>query len=106
MSVNLSAHYYFCIKLQTYEIQFVPLDNKRITLRVSETIEFEIDIEVRPLNGVRARHLHVQHAADGSILHPRDAVVRQEIVVAHDGEHDALGVNHQYACRCAGGTAA
>ena len=28
MSVNLSAHYYFCIKLQTYEIQFVPLDNK------------------------------------------------------------------------------
>ena len=75
MSVNLSAHYYFCIKLQTYEIQFVPLDNKRITLRVAETIEFEIDIKVRPLNCFWATHLHIQDAANGGVLHPRDTII-------------------------------
>ena len=36
-------------------------------------------------------------------VHPRDAVVRQEIVVTQHGEHDAPRVNHQYAYRCAGG---
>jgi len=70
-----------------------------------EAFDFEVYIEVGPLDGFGAGHLHVQDTADGRVLHPRDAVVRQEIVVTQHGEHDTLRVNHQYACRCAGGIA-
>ena len=68
-----------------------------------EALDFEVYVEVGPLDGLGAGHLDVQDTADGRVLHPWDAVVRQEIVVTQHGEHDALRVNHQYACRCAGG---
>ena len=49
---------------------------------MAQAVYLEVYVKVGPLDGFWARHLHVQHAADGGILHPRDAVVRQEIIVA------------------------
>ena len=94
---------YSLFKLHPYEVQRIPLDDERIAFGMLEAFDFEVNVEVGPLDGFGAGHLHVEHAADGRILHPRDAVVRQEVVVTQHGEHDALRVNHQYACRCAGG---
>ena len=51
----------------------------------------------------RAGHLDVEHATDGSILHPRNAVVGQEIIMPLHREHNALGVNHQHAYQCVRG---
>ena len=67
--------------LHPYEVQRIPLDDERIAFGMLEAFDFEVHVEVWPLDGFGARHLHVQHAADGRILHPRDAVVRQEVVV-------------------------
>ena len=96
---------FYIINLYPYKVQRIALNDERIALGVAKAVDFEVDIEVRPFDGSGTTHLHVQHATDGRILHPRDAVVRQEIVVTQHREHDALGVNHQYACRCAGGIA-
>ena len=87
----------------SYKVQRIALDDKWITLGMAKAVDFEVNVKVGPLNGFGTTHLHVQHATDGRILHPRDAVVRQEIVMTQHGEHNALRVNHQYACRCAGG---
>ena len=89
--------------LYPHEIKCIPLNDERIAFGMLEALDFEVYIKVGPLDGFGAAHLDVEHAADGRILHPRDAVVRQEVVVTQHGEHDALRVNHQYACRCAGG---
>ena len=89
--------------LHPYEVQRIPLDDEWKAFGMLEALDFEVYVKVGPLNGFGAAHLHVQDAADGRVLHPRDAVVRQEVVVTQHGEHYALRINHQYACRCAGG---
>ena len=90
----------FC--LYSHKVHLIPLDDQRIAFWMAQAVYLEVYVKVGPLDGFWARHLHVQHAADGCILYPRDAVVRQKIEVTQHGEYDALGVNHQYACRCAG----
>ena len=78
----------------TNEIQRIPLDDERIAFGMLEALDFEVHVKVWPLDGLGAGHLDVQDAADGRVLHPRDAVVRQKVVVTQHGEHDALRVNH------------
>ena len=103
LDVLTDCHTYMLILFFHYEVQRIPLDDERIAFRMLEALDFEVHVKVGPLDGLGTTHLDVQHAADGRILHPRDAVVRQEVVVTQHGEHDALRVNHQYACRCADG---
>ena len=101
--MQLSKSIFHKYNLHSHEVQRIPLDDERIALGMLEALDFEVNVKVGPFDGFRAGHLDVQDAADGRVLHPRDAVVRQEIVVAEHREHDALRINHQYACRCAGG---
>ena len=91
------------LKLRPHKVKGVPLDDERITLGMAEAVDFEVYVEIGPFNGFRTTHLHVKHAADGSVLHPRDTIVRQEIVMSQHREHDSLRINHQYACRYAVG---
>ena len=45
--------------LCSHKIQFIPLYNQRITFWMSETIYFEINVKVWPLNGFGTTHLDV-----------------------------------------------
>ena len=65
----------YIISLYLYEVQCIPLDDERIAFGVLEAFDFEVNVEVGPLDGFGAAHLNVEHAADGRVLHPRDAVV-------------------------------
>jgi hypothetical protein len=56
-------------------IQWVSLYDKRVALRMAETVDFKVYIKVWPLNGFRTGHLDIEYAADGCILHPGNAVV-------------------------------
>ena len=64
----------------TNEIQRIPLDDEWVPFRVAKAVNLKVYVKVGPLNGFGAAHLHVQDAADGRVLHPRDAVVRQDNV--------------------------
>ena len=66
-----------------------------------EALDFEVDVQGWPFDGAAAAHANVQDMADAGNSHPRDAVVGEEIVLTADAEQDAVGINHQYACRCA-----
>ncbi len=80
-----------------YIIQRIPLDDKWISFGMTQTVYLKIYVKVWPFNSLRARHLYVEYAADRSILHPRNAVIGQEVVMSLYGKHDTLSINHQYA---------
>ena len=84
-----------CELLQgSHHIQGVVLDNKGVTLRMLQTLHLKIHIKSRPLDGILATHADIENIADGSITHPWDTIVREEIVVTAHAEHDTIGVNH------------
>ena len=80
--------------LCSHIIHRVSLDDKRITFRVTKTVDFEVYVKVRPLNGSWARHLDIQDTTDGGILHPRDAIIRQEVILSKHRKHNTLRINH------------
>lgn len=59
----------------TNEIQRIPLDDEWVAFRMLEALDFKVYVKVGPLDGFGTTHLHIKHASDGRILHPRDAVV-------------------------------
>ena len=100
--IFISAHrhrgfkgYTLCI-LCTHKVQKISLDDKRIAFGMLEAFYFDIDVKVWPLNSFWTRHLNVQYTTDRCILHSRNAVVRQKIVLSLHREHYALSVNHQH----------
>ena len=70
---------------------------------MTQTVYFEVYVKVRPFEGFRTRHLYIEHATDGCILHPWNTIVRQEIVMPLYRNHDSLCINHQYAYQRADG---
>ena len=81
-------------------VQLVASDNQRVSFRMLQTVDFQINIKIRPFDGFASAHTDIQDTPYGSILHPWNAVVGQEIIVTKDTDHDALGINHQHVYQC------
>lgn len=61
--------------LFSHKIHLTPFDDKRIAFRMTKAVYFEIHVKIGPFYGFWTTHLYVQHATDGSVLHPRYAVI-------------------------------
>ena len=86
-------------------IHWITLYDKRVAFRVFQAFNLEVNVQSWPLYGIASTHAYVQYVTDTGITHPRNSVVGQEIILTTDAKHNAIAINHQYACRCVGGIA-
>ena len=93
----LGFNNYLIVKLCSDKIHRIPLDDKGIALWMAETVDFKINIKVWPFYCIWTRHLDIQHTTNWCILHPRNTIIRKEIIASLYGNHNSLCINHQYA---------
>ena len=53
-----------------YHIQRRPFHHQRIAFRMFEALDFEVYVQLRPFDGVRSCHAHVERTADAGIAQP------------------------------------
>ena len=70
---------------------------------MTKAVYFKVYVKIRPFDSLRTGHLYVEYATDRGILHPRDTVIGQEVVMSLYGKHDSLSINHQHAYQCVDG---
>ena len=77
-------------------VQLVTFNQKRVALWMTQRINLQINIQFRPFDSVISAHTNVQHFIDGRIFHPRNTIVRQEIILPFKRYHYTFLINRNY----------
>ena len=70
------------------------LDEQGITFRVTKTIDFKVNIQIRPLDCIGTAHLNVQNIFDRCFAEPWQPIIRQEEILPPNTNHNPLCINH------------